>query len=70
MLRTSIVLMHPIAPEGTEMVCEYLGFGKEFWDWNRIFDTVYDFMEDPQNHKMKYLEPRMDFFRKHPSQLK
>ena len=31
MLRTSIVLMHPIAPEGTEMVCEYLA-GKEFWD--------------------------------------
>jgi len=70
MLRTSIVLMHPIAPEGTEMVCEYLGFGKEFWDWNRIFDTVYDFMEDPFEHKLKYLEPRVDFFKKHPSQLK
>jgi methionyl-tRNA synthetase len=70
MLRTSIVLMHPIAPEGTEMVCDYLGFGKEFWDWNRIFDTVYDFMDNPQEHNLKTLEPRVDFFKKHSSQLK
>jgi len=69
MLRTSIVLMHPIAPEGTEMVCEYLGFGKEFWDWDRIFDTVFDFMSNPEEHTLKFLEPRVDFFRKHPSQL-
>ena len=70
MLRTSIVLMHPIAPEGTEMVCEYLGFGKEFWSWDRIFDTVYDFMEDPEEHRLKTLESRVDFFKKHESQLK
>jgi methionyl-tRNA synthetase len=69
MLRTAIVLMHPIAPEGTEMVCDYLGFGREFWDWSRIFDTVRDFMENPQEHKLKTLEPRVDFFCKHPSQL-
>ena len=70
MLRTAIVLMHPAAPEGTEMVCEYLGFGKEFWDWSRILDTVYDFMEIPKEHELKTLEPRVDFFKKHPSQLK
>lgn len=70
MLRTSIVLMHPVAPKGTEMVCDYLGFGKNFWDWNRIFDTVYDFMENPEEHTLKTLQPRVDFFEKHPSQLK
>ncbi|MDD4680250.1 MAG: class I tRNA ligase family protein, partial [Clostridia bacterium] len=70
MLRTAIVLMHPAAPEGTEMVCEYLGFGKAFWDWSRILDTVYDFMEIPKEHELKTLEPRVDFFKKHPSQLK
>ena len=70
MLRTAIVLTHPAAPEGTEMVCEYLGFGKEFWNWDRIFDTVYDFMENPKEHVLKTLEPRVDFFKKHPSQLK
>ena len=57
MLRVSTVLMHPIAPEGTEMVCDYLGFGREFWDWNRIFDTVYDFMDNPHEHSLKTLPP-------------
>jgi methionyl-tRNA synthetase len=62
--------MHPIAPEGTEMIREYMQLGEEFWSWERIFDTVYDFMEDANNHKLKFLEPRVDFFKKHPSQLK
>ncbi len=70
MVRTAAVLMHPIAPEGTEMIREYMQLGEEFWSWERIFDTVYDFMEDANNHKLKFLEPRVDFFKKHPSQLK
>ncbi|NLC43775.1 MAG: hypothetical protein GX783_05780, partial [Clostridiales bacterium] len=44
--------------------------GKEFWKWDRIFDTVYDFMENPEEHDLKTLEPKVDFFSKHPSQLK
>ena len=70
MVRTAAVLMHPIAPEGTEMIREYLGFGEEFWSWDRIFDTVYDFMNNPSEHKIMFLEPKTDFFKKHPSQLK
>lgn len=69
MVRTAAVLMHPIAPEGTEMIREYLGFGEEFWNWERIFDTIYDFMDDPCKHKLKFLEPKTDFFIKHQSQL-
>ena len=69
MVRTSTVLMHSIAPEGTEMILEYLSLDKSFWDWNRIFETVYDFMQDPETHKLKHLEPRVDFFKKHSSQL-
>lgn len=70
MVRTAAILMHPIAPEGAEMIREYLGFGEEFWHWDRVFDTVYSFMEDPAAHKLKFLEPRVDFFRKHPSQIR
>jgi methionyl-tRNA synthetase len=69
MVRVASVLLHPIAPEGTGMILEYLNLKGDFWDWNRIFDTIYDFMDDPQNHKFKFLEPRIDFFRKHPSQV-
>ena len=69
MLRTATVLMHPVAPRGTEMILDYLGFDNNFWDWNRIFDTVYDFMSDKKNHRLKTLKPHVDFFEKHQSQI-
>jgi len=70
MVRTAVVLMHPIAPAGTKMVLEYLGLGEDFWSWDKIFDPVYAFMINPDEHKLKFLEPRIDFFKKHPSQIK
>lgn len=68
MVRTAALLVHPIAPRGTELLLEYLGFGDEFWDWNRAFDTLYDFCGDVE-HEFKFLEPRFDFFPHHPSQF-
>jgi methionyl-tRNA synthetase len=70
MVRTAAVLMHPIAPEGTEMIREYLNLGEEFWSWDSIFEPVYSFMDNPYEHRLKFLEPRVDFFKKHPSQIK
>lgn len=69
MVRTAAVLMHPIAPDGTEMIREYLNLGEEFWSWDHIFEPVYFFMKDPTTHTLKFLEPRVDFFPKHESQI-
>lgn len=69
MIRTATVLMHPIAPEGTEMILEYLTLNEEFWNWENIFAPIYDFMESPETHMVKFLEPKVDFFKKHESQL-
>ena len=69
MLRTAIALMHPIAPEGTEMICEYLNLGSQILSWDNIFEPLYFFMKDPEKHKLKHLPPRTDFFKKHPHQL-
>jgi methionyl-tRNA synthetase len=69
MLRTATALMHPIAPEGTEMICRYLNLDRPFWSWDSIFETVYHFMDDPKTHTLKFLEPRTDFNKKHPGQL-
>ncbi len=69
MVRTATVLMHPITPFGTEMIREYLGVGPEFWSWDRIFDPLPAFFADPASHTFKFLEPRVDFFPKHPSQV-
>ena len=69
MVRVATVLMHPIAPVGTEKILEYLGLGREFWSWDKIFEPIYVFMDNPEKHMLKYLEPRIDFFEKHSSQI-
>ncbi|MFT5366064.1 MAG: methionyl-tRNA synthetase [Candidatus Latescibacterota bacterium] len=69
MVRVATVLLHSVAPEGTETVRVYLGADDSFWDWERIFEPVYAFMENPETHTLKFLEPRTDFFEKHPSQF-
>lgn len=72
MVRTAAVLMHPVAPKGTGMILEYLNLdeAEEFWNWDRIFEPVYTFMDNPEDHEFKFLERRVDFFEKHPSQYK
>jgi methionyl-tRNA synthetase len=71
MVRVAAVLFHPIAPEGCEMIREYLNVGEEFWSWKKIFEPLTAFLgSDPVAHQFKFLEPRVDFFKKHPSQVK
>ncbi|MBE6841301.1 MAG: methionine--tRNA ligase [Ruminococcus sp.] len=67
-IRTAAVLLHPMAPNGTEMILEYLGLDESFWSWDRIFDTIADFTGGKE-YKLKFLEPRVDFFKRHPSQF-
>ncbi|MGN1111072.1 MAG: class I tRNA ligase family protein [Oscillospiraceae bacterium] len=67
-IRTAAVLLHPMAPKGTEMILEYLQLGKDFWSWDNIFDTMEKFTGG-KDHKLKFLEPRVDFFTRHPSQF-
>lgn len=68
MMRTAAVLLHPIAPEGTEMIREYLNVDASFWSWDHIFEPIPFFTKDA-SHRFKELPPRVDFFRKHPSQI-
>ena len=63
------ILIHPIAPEGCEMFREYLNVGEELWDWNYILEPVSFYVGDVEGHELKYLEPRVDFFKKHDCQL-
>ncbi|MBN2628757.1 MAG: class I tRNA ligase family protein [Spirochaetales bacterium] len=69
MVRTAVLLLHPIAPEGTEMVRDYLKADARFFDWEFCFEPVYSFLENPRDHELLFLEPRVDFFPKHPSQF-
>jgi len=68
-VRTAITLIHPIAPNSCEMVRDYLNVNEQLWNWEYIFEPVYTFIQDISTHKLKYLEPRVDFFEKHESQI-
>lgn len=69
MVKTATVLMHPIAPTGTEMVRDYFGVSETFWDWANVFEPLHKLVDNPTEHQLKFLEPRVDFFPKHPSQF-
>ena len=68
-VRVAATLVHPIAPTGAEMIREYLGVDERIWDWNYIFEALDYFIPNIKDHKIKFLEPRVDFFMKHESQL-
>ncbi len=69
MLRVAAVLVHPVAPEGAEMLAEYMSLGDGFFDWDNIFATIYELAEAKGPLAFKFLEPKVDFFKKHESQL-
>ena len=68
MIRTAAVLLHPMAPQGTEMLLEYLKLDRSFWNWEHIFEPMSAFTGG-EDHELKFLEPRVDFFTRHPSQF-
>lgn len=68
-VKTSAVLLHPIAPFGTEMIREFLNVDVKLWKWDYIFSSIYEIIGDYESHKLKFLEPKVDFFKKHESQL-
>ncbi len=67
MIRIAGVLLHPMAPFGTEKLREYLGVDERIWSWETIFEPVNYFTG--REHKLKFLPPRTDFFTRHESQF-
>lgn len=68
-IKTIAVLLHPIAPTGCEMVREYLNLDESMWSWDNIFKTFGELSDEVEWFKVKFLEPKFDFFKKHKSQL-
>jgi len=69
MVKIAMVLLHPVAPKGTENLAEFLKVSKDVFSWDKIDEPIYAFVENPENYIPTFLEPRQDFFKKHPSQL-
>lgn len=67
-IKTALLLLHPIAPTGCDMAKEYIGFSDNVYSWDHAFDSVAEVLVDAEA-PTKFLEPRVDFFKKHDSQF-
>ena len=67
MIRIAGILLHPMAPIGTEKLREYLQTDERIWSWETILEPISFFTG--ANHKLKFLPPRTDFFTRHESQF-
>lgn len=66
-IRIAGVLLHPMAPFGTEKLREYLQTDERIWSWDTIFEPLTYFTGE--KHQLKFLPPRTDFFTRHESQF-
>lgn len=69
MAKIAMVLLHPIAPSSTENLAKAFGASDDIFSWDKIDAPIYEFVDNPTNHKPMFLEPKQDFFKKHPSQI-
>ena len=61
LIKTATALSHPIAPQSTEKVREYLGLtSAQLYSWDNIFKSVGELVS--KTHALKFLEPKVDFF--------
>ncbi len=67
LIKTANLLLHPMAPSGTEYVADFLGFDKQkAFSWDYAFEKYTEIKPSPE---IKFLAEKQDFFKKHPSQL-
>ncbi len=68
-IKTIAILLHPIAPSGCEMIRKYLNLDERIWNWDNIFKTIHELSDEVECFDVKFLEPKIDFFKKHECQL-
>lgn len=67
-IKTALLLLHPIAPTGCNLVKEYVGLSDLVYNWDYAFAPIADVLCD-KSAATKFLPPRFDFFVRHESQL-
>ena len=69
MCKIAMVLLHPVTPSNVEKLAEDLKVSKDIFSWENITKPIYDFVEDKDNYRPKFIEARYDFFSKPACQL-
>ena len=70
MCKVAMVLLHPIAPNSCEKLAEFLKLNNNIFSWDNIEKPIYEFVQNKNKYIPEFLEPKQDFFKKHPSQFK
>lgn len=68
-VKVAMVMLHSVAPKGIENLASYLNVDNSIFNWDRCNEPIYNWFEEKENHKAKFIEAKFDFFKKHPSQL-
>jgi methionyl-tRNA synthetase len=68
--QVTLTLLHPIVPESSEKVLEYMNLNDSVWSWDYIMEPISKHMDDVENHKINTIPPKFDFFAKLESQFK
>ena len=61
-VKVAVMLMHPIAPLGSEKVRHHLNVSEHLWSWEHIFEPIYGLIDDSETHHMIHVPPRTDFY--------
>lgn len=64
-----LTLLHPITPSSADFVRNYLVLNETLWSWDHIFDDITVHMDTPETHKLVFIEPKFDFYKKDESQF-
>ena len=67
--KVAMVMLHSVAPRGTENLAKLLKVDSSIFDYNRVNETIYNWFENKENHIPEFIEAKFDFFKKHPSQF-
>lgn len=69
MCKVAMVLLHPVTPKNIEKLADDLKVSHDVFSWEGINNPIYDFVEDKDNYRPKFIEARYDFFSKPECQL-
>lgn len=60
--KVAMVLLHPVTPTNIEKLADDLKVSHDIFSWDTINDPIYNFVEDKNNYRPKFIEARYDFF--------
>ena len=66
-IKTGVTLLHPIAPNGVELIVKYFKMDEQVYNWDNVSKTYSQMYKDVKS--FEFLPPKFDFFKKHSSQL-